>query len=148
MTEEALLVTSDEFVTDLLCELALHDVRQLTLGDTMADRRFEKAFGELVERQDELGVSLDFSLAVNPYHGDSSTLRETLYGLRERGVVSINNPSFKTVEFNLDNDDAQHFLSRSSLPKSFLEQIVSRHFTDGEPPVDHSEGGRRAAPSA
>jgi hypothetical protein len=125
---EAVLVTADEFVTDLLCSLALHSKKRITLSDTMADSRFEGAFADLLAARSELDIDVDFSLAVNPYHGDSSTLRETLYDLRERGIVSINNPSFKTVTINVDDTDAEHFLGRSALPRTFIESIIEKHF--------------------
>jgi hypothetical protein len=139
--EHELIVTSDEFVIGLLCELALHDVRQITLADTLTDERFESAYEDLVSRMDELKVCPDFSLTTNPYHGDSSTLRETLYAIRERGVVSINNPSFKTIELKVTESDAQHMLGRSLLPKSFFEDVVERHFLVGETGVEGSTGG-------
>lgn len=147
MEGEAALVTADEFVTDLLCSLTLHKVGLITLADTMADGRFEGAFADLLEARTELGIEVDFSLAVNPYHGDSSTLRETLYDLRERGIVSINNPSFKTVQINVGDDDAEHFLGRSTLPKSFIDRIIERHF-EGVVAVDSRETGQRAAAAA
>lgn len=144
---EAALVTADEFVTDLLCSLALHSVERITLADTMADTRFEGAFSDLLNARDELGIDVDFSLTVNPYHGDSSTLRETLYDLRERGIVAINNPSFKTVQIKVDSDDAEHFLGRSTLPRSFIEQIVMKHFVGGFA-LGQGEGRGRAATAA
>ena len=130
-TNEPTLVTASEFVTDLLCALALEDVRTLRLVETMEDSRFAEAFEMLREHQKELNVSLDFSLAPNRYHGDSSTLREAIYGLRERGVVSINNPSFKTVEIQVDSDDADYYLSRSSIRRDFLAEVVSKVFMGG-----------------
>lgn len=128
---QARLVTSEEFVTDVLCELALQDKSTLHLTDTLEDKRFAKAFECLKARSHEFGIALDFSLATNPYHGDSSTLREALYSLRERGVVAINNPRFKTVEIKLDHDDAEHFLGRSAVPRSFLHELVLEIFADG-----------------
>lgn len=147
MRNEAVLVTADEFVTDLLCSLALHSIDRITLADTMADSRFEEAFADLLGARAELGIDVDFSLAVNPYHGDSSTLRETLYDLRERGIVSINNPSFKTVSIKVDSDDAEHFLSRSTLPRTFIEGIIEKHFVEGAA-VGDGEGRTRAASAA
>lgn len=126
--QEARLVTATEFVTDILCELSLHDVTTLRLVDTMEDKRFERAFELLRDSRTDLNVALDFSLATDPYHGDSSTLREAIYGLRERGVVAINNPSFKTVEIKVERDDAQFYLERSSIPREFLAGIVERVF--------------------
>jgi hypothetical protein len=125
---EAKLVTSEEFVTDLLCELKLNDITELRLVDTKEDKRFARAFERLLENQDRLNIALDFSLVVNPYHGDSSTLREALYSLRERGVVAINNPSFKTVEIRVDQEDANYYLDHSSIPRKFTAQLVEEVF--------------------
>lgn len=128
MNEEPRLVTSEEFVADLLCELSLTSVKRLRLTDTMEDKRFADAFSHLLRCQKSLNVAVDFSLATNPYHGDSSTLREALYSLRERGIVAINNPSFKTVDVVIDDDDADYYLSKSSIPRGFLKQLVAEHF--------------------
>lgn len=129
---EARLVTSDEFVTDLLCEMTLQDMSELRLVDTLEDKRFARAFERLDGMKNEFGIALDFSLATNPYHGDSSTLREALYALRERGVVAINNPSFKTVAIKLDAEDAEHYLGRSPIPREFLTQLVREIFGAGD----------------
>jgi hypothetical protein len=125
---DAKLVTSEEFVTDLLCELKLNDITQLGLVGTVEDKRFARAFERLLENQDRLNVAVDFSLVTNPYHGDSSTLREALYSLRERGVVAINNPSFKTVEIKVDREDANYYLDHSSIPRDFMAQLVKEVF--------------------
>jgi hypothetical protein len=125
---DAKLVTSEEFVTDLLCELKLNEITQLRLVDTMEDKRFARAFERLIENQDRLNIAVDFSLVTNPYHGDSSTLREALYSLRERGVVALNNPSFKTVEIRVNQEDANYFLDHSSIPRDFMAQLVKEVF--------------------
>ncbi len=125
---EARLVTSEEFVTDLICQLKLNSIEQLRLVDTMEDKRFARAFQKLVESQDRLHIAVDFSLATNPYHGDSSTLREALYSLRERGIVAINNPSFKTVEIKVDEDSANYYLEQSSIPRQFMAELVIEVF--------------------
>ncbi|WP_162561424.1 hypothetical protein [Methylobacterium terrae] len=130
-TVEAKLVTASEFVTDILCELALRQVKKLRLVDTMEDERFAAAYEILRGRRKELNLALDFSLATNPYHGDSSTLREAIYSLRERGVVAINNPSFKTVEIKVDDDDANYYLDHSSIPRDVLASVVDQVFMNG-----------------
>ena len=123
------LVTSDQFITGVLCELALQGQRRIFLADTEADNRFEEAFMALSERAEELNVELDFSLRRNPYHGDSETLRDTLYQVRDRGVVAINNPSFKTVDFQLKDSEATKYFDRIPLPKAFFTEVVSRYFS-------------------
>jgi hypothetical protein len=141
-TVEARLVTATEFVTDILCELSLRDVKKLRLVDTLEDQRFEKAYEMLRAQRSDLNIALDFSLATNPYHGDSSTLREAIYGLREQGVVSINNPSFKTVEVQVDDDDAGYYLDKSAIPRAVLSDIVDRVF------ISEDADGRRRATAA
>lgn len=123
------LVTSDQFITGVLSEMVLHGKTTFKLVDTMVDESFERAYSELVDRIDELGVEPDFSLVTNPYHGDSETLRETLYSIRERGVVAINNPSFKTIEIKMSAEDALEFLDRSPLPRGFFSELFDRHFS-------------------
>jgi hypothetical protein len=137
-TVEARLVTATEFVTDILCELSLRDVKMLRLVDTMEDRRFAQAYELLREKRADLNIALDFSLATNPYHGDSTTLREAIYGLREQGVVSINNPSFKTVEVQVDGEDAAYYLDNSSIPRAVLSSIVDQVFMS-----EGLDGGRQ-----
>jgi hypothetical protein len=140
---EVQLVTSDEFVTDLVCQLKLCSIDHLQLSDTMEDKRFAQAFQKLAENQDRLNIALDFSLATNPYHGDSSTLRESLYSLRERGIVAINNPSFKTVEIKVDTDSANYYLGHSSISRDFMAELVAEVFVmsgglDGQERDTHS----------
>lgn len=124
------VVTSDQFVTGVLCGLVLKGVKEIKLVNTMADARFEKAYGYLVEHLDQYDVEPDFSLLTNRYHGDSETLRETLYAVREQGVVAINNPSFKTVEIKLAPGDAQDFLESSVLGAGFYKMMIEMFFND------------------
>jgi hypothetical protein len=139
------LVTSDQFITGVLCELVLHGRNEIKLVETMADERFERAYTHLIDRLDQLDIEPDFSLVTNPYHGDSETLRETLYAIRERGVVAINNPSFKTVAIKLDRDDAAEYLKRSPLPREFFSELVDLYFEDGEADLESRKFVERTA---
>jgi len=129
------VITADEFILGVLAELRLKGVQSFTLQDTANDARFEKAYKHLVANMSALSVEPDFSLMANPYHGDSGTLRETLYAVRERGHVAINNPRFTTVSITLSEEDAVHQLDRSTLSREFWSGLVKRYFLDqsGEP---------------
>jgi hypothetical protein len=122
------LLTANQFVTGLLCSLRLRGVSQLKLVGSDTDAAFAKAYDNLLAHRRELDVIPDFTLAPNPYHGDSETLRETLYAARQKGIVSINNPSFKTVEIELDEEEASDFLSRSPLPRDYFSDMVEKYF--------------------
>jgi hypothetical protein len=124
------LITSNQFVTGLLCALKLHGVQKLKLIGSQTDAAFAKAYEDLVGRMKELDLVVDFSLATDLYHGDSETLRETLYAARQKGIVSINNPSFKTVEIELDEGEAEEFLSQLPLSADYLSSMVEKYFPD------------------
>jgi hypothetical protein len=128
----AKLITSNQFVTGVLCALALGGIKQLRLAGSKTDEAFAKAYCDLVAQMKEMDVVPDFSLAVDPFHGDSETLRETLYAARQKGIVSINNPSFKTVEIELADDEAGEFLAHLPLPADYFLNIATKYFSSGE----------------
>lgn len=134
------IVTADDFITGVLCELLTAGQNQIKLLSTMADKRFEAAYEELVRRAPEFDIKPDFSLMTNPYHGDSETLRETLYAARDRRIVAINNPTFKTVEITLDNQDVEEHFADSPLPREFYAELVKRHFKDSNGEVGTPRG--------
>ena len=126
------LLTSNEFVTGILCALKLRGLDHLRLAGSTTDAKFAKAYDDLISRSKELNIAVDFSLATDPYHGDSETLRETLYAARQKGIVAINNPSFKTVEIRLDKQEAAEFLDRVPLPRPYWSEIVDKYFPPQE----------------
>jgi hypothetical protein len=130
----ARLITSNQFVTGVLCALVLAGIKQLRLVGSKTDEAFAKAYRDMVSRMKDLDVIPDFSLAVDPFHGDSETLRETLYAARQKGIVSINNPSFKTIEIQLANEEADEFLSHLPLPADYFVGVAEKYFSSGEVP--------------
>ncbi len=126
------ILTSNEFVTGLLCELKLRGISQLGLAGSTTDAKFAKAYDDLISHSKDFDIVVDFSLATDPYHGDSETLRETLYAARQKGIVAINNPSFKTVEIRLDEREANDFLTRVPLPRNYWTDIVDKYFSPQE----------------
>lgn len=138
----AKLITSNQFVTGVLCALALGGIKQLRLAGARTDEAFAKAYDDLVSQMADMDVTPDFSLSVDPFHGDSETLRETLYAARQKGIVSINNPSFKTIEIELGNDEADEFLSRLPLPADYFLNIAKKYFSSGD--VESGRGDESA----
>ena len=137
------LLTANEFVTGLLCALKIRGVDQLRLAGSTTDSKFAKAYDDLISRSKAFDIVVDFSLATDPYHGDSETLRETLYAARQKGIVAINNPSFKTVEIQLDPQEAHEFLDRVPLPRQYWSDIVDKYFSPQE--LEHSDRASNSA---
>lgn len=124
----ARLVTSDQFVAGIVAVLALKHRRHFWLTDTELDERFEKAFSDLVEAEQDYDLQSNFSFFVDPYHGDSVCLRETLTAAKEKELVSFNNPTLRTFDVKLTEERAEYYLSRSPLPRDLLERMVESYF--------------------
>lgn len=122
------LVTSDQFVAGIVSMLALKDRTHFRLSDTELDGWFESAFKDLVEAEGSYQLRPNFSFYVDPYHGDSVCLRDTLNAAKEKELVSFNNPTFRTFDVKLTPERAERYLARSPIPRELLESMVEAHF--------------------
>lgn len=122
------ILTADEFVAGVMSVLALKNERHFILTETELDSRFQKAFEELVANEQSLGVTTNFTFYVDPVHRDSACLRDTLLAAKEKDIIGLNNPTFRTFEIKLNNESAEEYLKESPLPRSFLEKIAANHF--------------------
>ena len=127
------LITADQFVLGLLCELRLRGITELKLSDSGTDRKFGQAYQRLVARSGELGVSPDFTIFEDRFHGDSQVLRETLYSARDKRIVAINNPSFKVVEIRLSEKSASEYLDQEPVARGVFSELVDAYFVGGTP---------------
>ena len=122
------LVTSDQFVAGIVAMLALKERTHFWVTDTELDSRFQKAFEDLVDAESMYGLHPNFSFYVDPYHGDSVCLRDTLTAAKEKELVSFNNPTFRTFDVKLTPEHAKRYLQRSPVPEELLERMVDAHF--------------------
>ncbi|WVT73390.1 hypothetical protein QM996_18230 [Sinorhizobium chiapasense] len=124
------LLTSDEFVAGIMATLALQNRKHFTLVDTELDLRFQDAFNDLIQHQDELGVTPNFTFAVDPLHGDSVCLRDTLLSAKEKELIALNNPTFRTFDIKLTDQRAARYLDRIPLKRGYLSKLVEEFFSD------------------
>jgi hypothetical protein len=122
------ILTSDQFVAGVVSVLALQNRKSFVLTDTDLDDRFARAYADLVDHVEEFDVVPNFSFLVDDMHGDSISLRETLLAAKEKELIALNNPTFRTFEIKLDDRRAKRYLARSPVPEKFFEDIVMRHF--------------------
>jgi len=122
------LVTSDQFVAGIVAMLALKNRTHFWLTDTELDRKFERAYSDLLEAEANYDLRPNFSFYVDPYHGDSVCLRDTLTAAKEKELVSFNNPTFRTFDVKLTSQRAERYLERNPVPRELLEQMVEAHF--------------------
>lgn len=124
------LLTADQFVAGLISVLALRDRKHFVLKDSELDERFARAFEALLSKEEELGITPNFTFFVDPLHGDSVTLRETLLAAREKELIALNNPTFHTFDIKVDNARAQKYLDELPLPQAFLDSVVDNCFAN------------------
>lgn len=122
------VLTSDEFVAGIVSVLALGGRHRFVLSDTELDECFEEAFLDLLDRKAELDVAPNFTFVVDEFHRDSVALRETLLAARDKKLIALNNPTFHTFDVKVGPADAERRLRESTVPRTFYEEVVSRHF--------------------
>lgn len=122
------LLTSDQFVAGIVAMLAVKNRTRFLLSDTELDGRFQRAFEDLLAAENELDVRTNFSFYVDPQHGDSVCLRETLTAAKEKELIGLNNPTLRTFDVKLSSERAQRYLERNPLPREFFESVVDHHF--------------------
>lgn len=122
------LVTSDQFVAGIVAVLAIREHTRFQLSDTELDQKFQAAFEDLVANESEFNLRPNFSFYVDPYHGDSVCLRDTLTAAKEKELIAFNNPTLRTFDIKLSQARANKYLERNPIPRAFLEKVVDKHF--------------------
>lgn len=123
------ILTADQFVAGLISVLALRERTHFVLKDSELDEKFARAFEVLVSNEERLGVTPNFTFYIDPLHGDSVSLRETLLAAREKELIALNNPTFHTFDIKVNSARAQKYLADLPLPTEFLNDVVDCCFT-------------------
>jgi len=122
------ILTADQFVAGVISVLALKNRKTFMLHDTQLDDMFHSAFRDLAAKEDVLDVTPNFTFFIDPLHGDSVSLRQTLLAAKEKGLIALNNPTFHTFEIKVNDERARKYLTKIPLSEEFLTSIVDRHF--------------------
>lgn len=124
------IVSAEQFVQGLLAALSLQGKTTILLDDPRVDEQFAKAYDDLLDNAEELGVVPDFVIAPNPYHGDSTTLRDAILAIRDLKGVALHNPTFVRVTINASEDAARRTLTDSRIPGSALQRMAKKYLAD------------------
>lgn len=122
------IVSAAQFVDGLMAALSLQGKTGINLEDPAIDRQFARAYDELLNRAEELGLVPDFVLAADPTYGDSTCLRDAILDIRDSRSVALNNPRFvrMTMKFTGTNT-AESVLADNTVPRVFLERLARTH---------------------
>lgn len=123
------ILTSDQFVAGIIAALCIRERMHFVLSDTEIDRQFENAYEDLLKQEEALGIVPNFSFYRDASHGDSARLRDTLLAARDKKIISLNNPTFKTFDIKISKERAEKYLEKNPVPRSFYETIAERIFS-------------------
>ena len=123
------ILTADQFVAGIISTLALRGRKHFILKDTELDEKFERAFEVLVAEEATLKVIPNFTFHIDPLHGDSVSLRETLLAAKEKELIALNNPTFHTFDIKLSDQRAARYLASVPVPSTFFDRLVDKIFT-------------------
>jgi hypothetical protein len=124
------IVSSAQFVDGLMAALFLQGKRTLNLDNPEIDRQFARAYDELLDNAEELGLVPDFVISADPTYGDSTCLRDAILDIRDSRSVALSNPRFvrMTMKFAGQNTP-DSVLDGNTVPRSFLERLARTHLT-------------------
>ena len=91
-------LTLDDFFTGLMAGLASLGVRVVSIRGERFHEAVEEAFHDLEREAEQSGLSLKFTIARNPIHGDFPDVREALVKAVQRDLVSLDNPTYQDIE--------------------------------------------------
>lgn len=122
------IISATQFVDGLMAALALQGKTGVNLEDPAVDRQFAKAYDDLLDRAEELGLVPDFVISADPTYGDSTCLRDAILDIRDSRSVALNNPRFVRMAMKFPgNNTAEAVLNESAVPRSFLENLAKQH---------------------
>ncbi len=83
------IVSLDEFMTGLIAALRVKECEVITWADISLFEAFEAAFNRLMERQDELGISVRFRIRLQTLYRESQTVYNGIAGAASRGLAGF-----------------------------------------------------------
>jgi hypothetical protein len=124
------IISADQFVDGLIAALCLEGKQVMDLDDPKLDEQFAKAYDDLLDKAEDLGVVPDFVIAADPYFGDSTCLRDAILTARDLKSVALNNPRFLRLDIKIQDKAAEQVLDDSSIPRGFLENLAKKYLVE------------------
>lgn len=122
-------LSPNRFVEAVFATLRLRSSQTID-DDGHMDERFQNCLVRIEEyiatQQKQLLVP--FSFRQNELHGDSPEFREALLMAGKAGIISIDNPVFRTIRLKLSSERAEQIVNRFPIPPQVLETIVGAEF--------------------
>jgi hypothetical protein len=124
------IISAEQFVQGLLAALSLEGKKTILLDDPRLDEQFAKAYDDLLDHAEDLGVVPDFVIAPDRYHGDSTALRDAILAVRDLKDIALHNPKFVRVTIDVLEETAVKTLKESRIPDMALRRMAAKYLSD------------------
>lgn len=103
-------LTVNDFFTGLFATLASKGLTGLSIRDDCFDKGIVPAFNKLLELAPQKQLDVPFRIRLHQFHGDSITVRNAIYGTTQRGLISLDNPEYQDIRFQIGREQANEIL--------------------------------------
>lgn len=123
-------LTADDFFAGLFAALACKGMRSLSLRNSNFEEAIARTFEQVRDQAAELDLDLRFRIYLDPLHGDSATIWDSLSKAAQRDLVSFANPEFMNIRVKMDEEGAATFLGSLPIEPSFYEGVAERFLSE------------------
>ena len=103
-------ISATDFFTGLFAAFALKGTTTVSIHEQRFDRALAHVFETLMKQADEEGLDIRFRVRLHPIHGDSIAVRDSIYSLAQRDIVSLDNPEFQDIRVKIGPQEAEALL--------------------------------------
>jgi hypothetical protein len=113
----------DDFFTGLFATLASKGWTGISLRDDSFDKGIVPAFNKLLELAPDHKLEVPFRIRPHRFHGDSITVRNAIYSAAQRGLISLDNPEYQDIRFQIGREQADEILNEIPGGKSLFSAL-------------------------
>lgn len=127
------IVSATQFVDGLMAAMYKNGQKALNLDDPSIDRQFAKAYDDLLDNAETLGLVPDFVISTDSTYGDSTCLRDAILDIRDTRSVALNNPRFVRMDMKFKGlNTPDSVLDDNAVPRDVLMQLAKKHLASIE----------------
>jgi hypothetical protein len=119
-------LTSEDFLTGLLAELAMRNWETISIRGDRFDRASAAAFECLTELAHDHGLDLRFQVLPDPRYGDSGVLRDAVAKLAQWDLLSLDNPEYQDIRLKISSAFADTLFDQLHLDRTVFKKLADR----------------------
>jgi hypothetical protein len=119
-------LSADDFFTGLLAALRLKGHTSISIRGDRFDQALAAVFQALQDAAPAQDLDIRFRIRLHPVHGDSSTVRDSLYQAVQRNLISLDNPEYQDIRLKLTPAEAHAVLLELPGGDKFYADLADR----------------------